>query len=111
MSNLIEMITRQREVERVVALNRLAEIQEQQARAELEHTLDRFARRERERAQEDHTRQIEMELHEAEAAIRAKYRSEGIDLPRAAHPVNPVEARKRRIMGNFMSDLLARSDK
>ena len=72
MSNIIEAMTRQKELERVAALNKAAAAGEKQLAAETSELMDKLARREQQRKLADAKRQVETELYRAEQSIRAK---------------------------------------
>ena len=101
MSNIIETITRQKELERVAALNKAAAAGEKQLAAETSELMGKLARRERQRKLAEAKRQVDTELYRAEQSIRAKY-GNAPDLPPASHPIDAQEAHRRGLLRDML---------
>ena len=102
MSNIIEAINRQKELERVAALNKAAAAGEKRLGKETGELLDAMARREQQRKLAEAKRQVETELYRAEQSIRAKY-GNAPDLPPASHPTDAQEAHRRGLLRDMLA--------
>lgn len=110
MSNLIEVISLEKEAAQIARTNQQSEMAEQRHKEAVGNLLSSWADRELKRSQDELQRRMEDELHEAETAIRARYDGHNA-LPEATHPVSPTVKRQQSLLGRLTERLILESKK